>query len=177
MFFQRSGMSNTTRELQISYYENYVANEELRQRVNLAIQQDNLRYQNLIEKSANCMIADPAKLKNILITAVSEYLDAIKDKYFRNEGRKRANELLKKLDGADNPKELIDALASVIDSNKGNENKDSLKTFLFKNINQSFCENKILYYSGYRRPLMHIINKIRKLLQNTEIELRTMEFK
>lgn len=140
-FFQSSGMSNMSRELNISYYKNYDFNQE-------AKRQDNLRYQNLINTVVHDMIFDTEKLKNTLKNAIETYLKAIENKFFRNDGRKRANQLKKEINEASTSSEMITALKSIL--NVGNEDKDSLKTFLLSNINSTYCQNKMRsFYSTW----------------------------
>ncbi|MCX7121073.1 MAG: hypothetical protein NTZ67_04785 [Gammaproteobacteria bacterium] len=133
-FFQSSGQSNMSRELDISYSKNFAFNRE-------AKRQDNLRYQNLIKSAACAMISDTETLKNTLKNAIETYLKTIENKFFRNDGRKRANKLKKEINEASTSSEIITALKSIL--NVGNEDKDSLKTFLLSNINLTFCQNKI----------------------------------
>ena len=99
-----------------------------------------------IEIAATTILSDFDKLKSALKTAVTAYLKEIEYKFFRNDGRERAQALNKRLSETNHILELIPALEEVIKN--GNEDYDSLKTFLFKNINLNFCDNKLYRFHG-----------------------------
>lgn len=124
----------------------------------------------LIKIAATTILSEFDKLKNTLEIAVTAYLKEIEYKFFRNDGQERAQALNKKITESNNISELIPALEEVI--KKGNEDDDSLKTFLFKSINLNFCDNKIypFYAVRYTDLLKMIIKEIKKQFEPIRLE-------
>lgn len=117
-------------------------------------------YNHLIKQAATNMFYHPEQFKKQLEEAITAYLEETKDKLFRDTGRKYAEELKTKITQAKTTGQLILALNSVI--NKGSEEKDSLKTFIFSSINENFCDKK-LSYVNFSRPLNKIIAEIMEM--------------
>ena len=81
------------------------------------------KYDVFIEKTAKSMISDFNKTKQALDTAINFYLKAIEDKFFRNQGRNRAQELQSNIRNSNSTLELMNALKEVVD--EGNEDQSS----------------------------------------------------
>lgn len=120
-------------------------------------------HTNLIKKAAMHIFYHRDEFKISLEVAATDYLNEIEDKWFRNDGRKRAEELILKIIHAKTTMQLISILKVVI--NEGNEGVDSLKTFIFNSINLNFC-NKKLYNFKFTFQLKEIIDEV------TDIKVR-----
>jgi len=107
------------------------------------------------------MFYNPELLKNKLEEAVTAYLKEIENKWFRNNGRKRAEELKTKITQANTTVQLISALTEVI--NAGNEDKDSLKTFIFSCIKLNYCDNKLDNFASQFNKIIAEITEIQML--------------
>jgi hypothetical protein len=122
-------------------------------------------YGQFLEHTAKIMISDFDKLKQVVNSAITSYLIEIKYKFFRNQGRERAEKLQKKIQKSNDTLELISALKETI--SEGNENSDSFKTFLYRSINLNFCERKIaqlypypkLCYTDFLENIISVVQK------------------
>lgn len=127
-------------------------------------------YNDFINGVVKKMISEFDNLKSVLEKAVTAYLNEIEHKFFRKDGYKRALTLNKNIIEANNILELVLALEEAIKT--GNEDDDSLKTFLFKSINLNFCnKNHFKFYPPSFRTFSST-SFLKKLIREVKDELK-----
>lgn len=105
-----------------------------------SIKQKNEIQDSITIETSNAIIANPEKFKDTLVLAANHYKAAIQDEWFRNDGRKRADRLIQEVKDSKSHLETVSVVSRTIQ--KGNENPDSLKTFLYLYIVENFCKHK-----------------------------------
>lgn len=99
------------------------------------------KYDVFEEKLISKFLSNLDNAKSALLIAVKDYLKKINGEWFRGTGRQRGTVFLNKLNEAKNFVELIAALKIAIKD--GNENYDSLKTYIYNMINSKFADNQL----------------------------------
>lgn len=138
--FSGGGSSNRY-ELGYPGSRRYHSTQEERIKAQRAIDAENQARIKLIKEAASSMVYHPERVKTILEEAATAYLKKIEELWFRRDGRKRAEEFITKLSETKTTSQLIHTLNEVIQV--GNEDSDSLKTFIFNHINLHFCDKKL----------------------------------
>lgn len=87
------------------------------------------------------IINDFDNFKKIIQKAATDYKNAIQDKWLRKNGRERAT----KLEKAQSTGEIISAFEKVF--TEGNDNEDSLRTYVSKAINEKY--NFTIHHSAW----------------------------
>ncbi len=139
MFFS-SGSSSLSLGQKISLQGEIMRAAGLRAKTRAkAIANARSHYEIFIEESVNKILSNFDKFKMSLEESVEDYLSEIQNKFFRTAGRNRANKFQKSITEAKCNTDLILALKESI--KEGNEDYDSLKTFLYAGIDSKFCDN------------------------------------
>lgn len=126
-------------------------------------------YKNTIKKSAIDIFSNPELFKSKLKDAIEDYLKSIEWEFWRYDGRKRAEKLKTEILRSKTTRQFIPALKEAISI--GNEDVDSLKTFIFNCINLNFCEKKLPFNFIQNRleQILAEINGIIKLRQDKSL--------
>lgn len=123
---------------------------------------------NRITTVAKKISSEMSEFKTILQSATSQYQKEIQNKYFRNTGRARAEKFQQELKDAKQDSDVLKAYETAISA--GNQNEDSLKTFIFLEMTKKYWPHDVhnlkstlsTYYSG----ITYFLEKISKELHN-----------
>lgn len=134
-------------------------------------EKEKVKYDFLINKAVNKMLSNFPDFKLAIGKFVNNYLNEIEYKFFRSAGKERARDLLTKIHKATCFSDIFSEVKEKI--KEGNEEVDSLKSFLFRGIDRKYCENKadrFDYFPLSRKAFLNdIIQEAEKLIAHEEV--------
>lgn len=124
-----------------------------------------------IDEIVNLMLSNFDILKTVLDQSAENYLRKIQNEFFRRGGKKKAENLQKRLTESKNNCDLIAAFKETIIGDYS-DNFDSLGSYLYKGIYNAFCLNKSVHLdASFNSALRGIF--LCDIIYNAEEKLKT----